>query len=305
MPDSTHIPSDASFDNASAPLVLQLSNVRKSFQGRAGVIEALTPVSLSVREGQFVVLLGPSGCGKTTLLNIVAGFDQPTSGQVLMDGRPISKPGLDRMVMFQEPALFPWLNAIDNVLFGLRNVPGQSDAQRVKTARHYLDLVGLAPFEKAYIHELSGGMKQRVALARALAPHPRVLLMDEPFSALDAVIREELYGKLQEVLAQTGQTVLFVTHNVREAACLADHVLIMAPRPGRVVYTLDVPLPRPRDLYNPDLNRYAATILQGLRQAPATASNPGGVGPNGERYESTPARLALLSGSDTSLADGI
>ena len=198
-----------------------------------------------MREGEFVCIVGPSGCGKSTLLNIVAGLDQPDEGEVLFDGAPIRKPGRERVVVFQEPALFPWLNVRANVEFGLK-IAGRSGKERKEHVDRYLELVNLRRFEKAYVHELSGGMKQRVQLARALAVEPRMLLMDEPFAALDAQTRDVLQQELQEIWARTGTTVLFVTHNVREAAILGDRVLVMTPAPGKLKKEIDIDLPRPR-----------------------------------------------------------
>src|SRR5205823_5442891 len=208
--------------------------VSKEFRTQHDVVKALDRVSLQVSEGEFVCLVGPSGCGKSTLLNIIAGLEKPDSGRVLTDGNRVSEPGRDRMVMFQESALFPWLNVLGNVLFGLKLKPNLTNRERREVAKFYLKLVGLERFTKANIHELSGGMKQRVALARALAPNPRVLLMDEPFAALDALTREQLYGHLQRIWKSRRKTIVFVTHNVREAACLGDRVLLFSPHPARV-----------------------------------------------------------------------
>ena len=194
---------------------LSVQNVSKSFRTKDGTVLALDRVSLDVTEGEFVCLLGPSGCGKSTLLNIVAGLEHADQGQVITDGAPITAPGRDRMMMFQESALFPWLNVRKNVLFGLKLKPGLKRKERVGVADFYLRLVGLEKFQRAYVHELSGGMKQRVALARALAPNPRVLLMDEPFAALDALTREQLYRDLQRIWQERKKTIIFVTHNVR------------------------------------------------------------------------------------------
>ena len=182
-----------------APSKLAIENVSKSFKGASGSVLALDCVSLNVAEAEFVCLVGASGCGKTTLLNIIAGLEKPDSGTVQADGKPITGPGRERLVMFQEPALFPWLNVFGNVLFGLKLKPNLTKKDRHDVAKYYLELVGLSRFERANIHELSGGMKQRVSLARALAPNPRVLLMDEPFAALDALTREQLYGDLQRI----------------------------------------------------------------------------------------------------------
>ena len=187
----------AELENVTAKLVVK--DVCKSFESANGRVDALKNVSLSINEGEFVCLVGPSGCGKSTLLNLVAGLDTPDSGEMKVDDSPISGPGRDRMVMFQEHALFPWLNVFDNVLFGLKLKPNLTDPERREVAKFYLHLVGLDKFAKASIHELSGGMRQRVALARSLAPNPRVLLMDETFGALDALTREQLYGEIQTI----------------------------------------------------------------------------------------------------------
>src|SRR4051794_27554649 len=217
-----------------APSKLSIDSVSKSFHTATGTVLALDHVSLQVNEGEFVCLVGPSGCGKTTLLNIIAGLEKPDTGRVLADGKLVTSPGRDRLVMFQESALFPWLDVLGNVLFPLKLKPQLSNKDRRDVARYYLELVGLTRFEHANIHELSGGMKQRVALARSLAPNPRVLLMDEPFAALDALTREQLYGDLQRIWRERKKTIVFVTHNVREAACLGDRVLLFSPNPGRI-----------------------------------------------------------------------
>jgi NitT/TauT family transport system ATP-binding protein len=218
-----------------------------------------------VDEGEFVCLVGPSGCGKTTILNLAAGLERPDGGRVLADGRPVEGPGSDRMVMFQGPALFPWLDVMDNVLFGLRLKPGLGVRARRRTAHAYLKLVGLEGFRGSSIHELSGGMKQRAALARALAPEPRVLLMDEPFAALDALTREVLYRDVQVLFQKRRRTTLFVTHNVREAVVLGDRVVILSPHPGRVHEEFRVDLPRPRDINSVGLAEHAGRIHAALR----------------------------------------
>src|SRR6266403_4148728 len=182
-----------------APSKLAIENVSKSLQPSSGKVLALDRVDLNVAEGEFVCLVGASGCGKSTLLNIIAGLEKPDSGRVLADGKPVTAPGRERLVMFQESALFPWLNVFGNVLFPLKLKPQLTNKDRRDVAKYYLELVDLTRFERANIHELSGGMKQRVALARALAPNPRVLLMDEPFAALDAMTREQLYGDIQRI----------------------------------------------------------------------------------------------------------
>ena len=247
------------------PSKLAIEDVSKTFRTATGEVLALDRVSLQVNEAEFVCLVGPSGCGKTTLLNIIAGLEKPDSGMVLADGKPVTSPGRDRLVMFQEPALFPWLDVLGNVLFGLKLKPNLTNKDRRNVARYYLELVGLTRFEHANIHELSGGMKQRVSLARALAPNPRVLLMDEPCAALDALTREQLYGDIQQIWKARRKTIVFVTHNVREAACLGDRVLLFSPHPGRIQEEFAVDLPRPRDINSVDLAGYATKIMRALK----------------------------------------
>ncbi len=251
------------------PAKLQVDHVSKSYVGNRQTVQALDDVSLSVGEGEFVCLLGPSGCGKSTLLNLIAGLEFPDSGFLSADGEPITGPGRQRMVMFQEHALFPWLNVTDNVLFGLNLKPHLTTTDRLGVAKAFLEIVGLTPFANASIHELSGGMKQRVALARALAPNPQVLCMDEPFAALDAMTREQLYDDLQKIQQKRRKTVVFVTHNVREAVCLGDRVLLFTPRPGRIRAEFKVDLPRPRDINDVAVAQLASAItaeLKGLLQ---------------------------------------
>src|SRR5216117_2032042 len=250
-----------------APSKLSIENVSKCFLSASGNVLALDRVSLNVAEGEFLCLVGASGCGKTTLLNIIAGLEKPDSGDVLADGKTVRGPGRERLVMFQEAALFPWLDVFGNVLFGLKLKPHLSNKDRRDVARYYLELAGLTRFEHANIHELSGGMKQRVALARALAPNPRVLLMDEPFAALDALTREQLYGDIQQIWKARRKTIVFVTHNVREAACLGDRVLLFSPHPGRIQEEFTVNLPRPRDINSVDLAAHATQITKALKSA--------------------------------------
>ena len=248
-----------------APSKLAIEEVSKSFQSTAGTVLALDRVSLQVNEGEFVCIVGQSGCGKTTLLNIIAGLEMPDSGRVLAGGKPVTGPGRDRLVMFQESALFPWLNVFGNVLFPLKLKPQLTNKDRRDVAKYYLELVDLTRFERSNIHELSGGMKQRVALARALAPNPRILLMDEPFAALDALTREQFYGDLQKIWKERKKTIVFVTHNVREAACLGDRVLLFSPHPGRIQEEFVVDLPRPRDINTADLVGYSSKIMRALK----------------------------------------
>ncbi len=250
---------------AATPAKLAIEDVSKVFRTNRGTVHALDKVSLQIGEGDFVCLVGPSGCGKSTLLNIIAGLEQPDSGQTLMDGKEIAEPGRDRMVMFQESALFPWLDVLGNVLFGLKLKPNLNSNERKEVARFYLKLVGLEKFTRANVHELSGGMKQRVALARALAPNPRVLLMDEPFAALDALTREQLYGDIQKIWAERKKTIVFVTHNVREAVCLGTRVVLFSPHPGRIREEFEIDLPRPRDINSVELAGYATRITRALK----------------------------------------
>ena len=230
------------------PSKLSVEGVSKSFRSASGNVLALDRVSLKVAEGEFVCLVGASGCGKTTLLNIIAGLEKADGGTVLADGKPVTGPGRERLVMFQEPALFPWLDVFGNVLFGLKLKPNLTKRDRREVAKYYLELVGLSRFEHANIHELSGGMKQRVSLARALAPNPRVLLMDEPFAALDAQTREFMQSELLKIWAKAQKTVLFITHQINEAIYLADRVAVMSARPGRVKDVFQVSFGRPRTL---------------------------------------------------------
>lgn len=249
--------------NAFPAAKLSIENVCKDFDTRTGVVRALDNVSLTINEGEFVCFVGPSGCGKSTLLNIIAGLDTPDRGMALIDGAPIAGPGRDRMVMFQEHALFPWLDVIGNVMFGLKQKPNLTDKERLEVAKYYLWLVKMDKFAHANIHELSGGMRQRVALARSLAPNPKILLMDEPFSALDAMTREQLYGDIQDIWAKRRKTIIFVTHNVREAVCLGSRVILFSPHPGRIREEFRIELPRPRNINNHDL----ADLSQGITSA--------------------------------------
>ena len=258
---------------SATPAKLLINRVTKDFPTRGGKIRALEEITLQINEGDFVCLVGPSGCGKSTLLSIIAGLEKPDAGETLMDGKPVTQPGRDRMVMFQESALFPWLDVLDNVLFGLRFKPNLTNKDRREVAQFYLRLVGLEEFAHANVHELSGGMKQRAALARSLAPNPRVLLMDEPFAALDALTRDQLYGDIQRVWADRKKTIVFVTHNVREAVCLGNRVVLFSPHPGRVREEFAIDLPHPRDINSVELAGHASRITRALRgyvDAPGT-----------------------------------
>lgn len=249
------------------PLRLVIDGVSKSFEmvSQKTPVAALSPVSMEIPEGEFVVFVGPSGCGKTTLLNLIAGFLEPTTGEIKLNDLKVTKPGRDRLMMFQDHALFPWLNVIDNVSYGLRHRLFHPKARKEK-ARHFLKMMHLENFEKASIHELSGGMKQRVALARALAPNPRVLLIDEPFHALDAMVRLELYAELQRIHKETRKTIVFVTHEMQEAACLGDRVFVFSGSPGRITHELRIDLPRPRDFNDPKVMEFATQLMANLQQ---------------------------------------
>lgn len=215
--------------------------VRSTGRDRQPAFTAVQDLDLDIRAGEFLVLVGPSGCGKSTLLDLVAGLASPTAGKVLVNGRPVTGPGLDRGIVFQQYALLPWRTALGNVLFGLESL-GLRRAEREERARAHLSLVGLEGFENRYPHELSGGMKQRVAIARSLAYRPEVLLMDEPFAALDAQTRESLQEELLRIWSGSGTTVLFVTHSIDEAVYLGQRVAVMTSRPARIKAVVDVPL---------------------------------------------------------------
>ena len=225
---------------------ISFQQVRKEFvvRGEGGGLSdrftALEDITLDVRPGEFLALVGPSGCGKSTLLDLLGGLTAPTSGRILLDGRPIEGPARDRGIVFQQYALFPWRTAAQNVEFGL-DIAGLKARQRREIARHYLDLVGLTAFADRYPHELSGGMKQRVAIARSLAYDPEVLLMDEPFAALDAQTRETLQGELLRIWRATGKTIIFITHGIDEAVVLGQRVAVMTSRPGRIKHVVEIP----------------------------------------------------------------
>jgi len=243
-----------------------LSEICLSYRTQSGErLLALDHINLQVKAGEFLCIVGPSGCGKSTLLHLIAGLHRQTSGQVLIDGNPVQGPGTDRILIFQELGLFPWLTVGDNVEFGMK-MKGIGKAEREEKIRYYLRLVHLSQFKDSYTHQLSGGMRQRVALARALATEPDVLLMDEPFAALDAQTRDLLHDELERIWTETGRTIIFVTHNVREAIRLGDRVALMTFRPGRVKRKFVVDLPRPRVLEDVHVARAAGEILGELRE---------------------------------------
>ncbi len=227
--------------------ILSVERVTKGFVREGKVTEVLAEVSFTVGRGEFVALVGPSGCGKTTLLRIIAGLVPPSSGVVRVGGRAVTGPGPDRAMVFQQDSLFPWRTVLQNVRFGLE-VRGVGRRQADEVCLKLLERVGLRAFAHYYPHEISGGMRQRVNLARALAVDPQILLMDEPFAALDAQTRELMQLELLRVWSDTGKTVVFVTHQVDEACYLADRVLVMASRPGRIIEDIPIEIPRPRPL---------------------------------------------------------
>lgn len=239
-------------------------------------IEALKNINIDIHPGEFVCLLGPSGCGKSTLLYALAGTFTPSGGHISIDGRPVKGPSPERLLMFQEHALFPWLTVRQNLMFALR-AKGQSRRESRRRALDFIRQVHLEGFEDALPHELSGGMRMRVSLARALAMDPAVLLMDEPFAPLDAQTRAHMHQLLQSIWTRTHKTVVFVTHNVREALVLGDRVVVMAGRPGRILWDLEVRLPRPRDPDDDRLVRLSREIRAALRAA-EEATEPRGVG---------------------------
>jgi NitT/TauT family transport system ATP-binding protein len=244
-------------------LDLELKGVGRYYRRPGRQVKALDGLSMSIRSGEFVCLVGPSGCGKTTILHLLAGLAEPSVGEVLADGKPIVGPDPGRVLIFQEGALFPWLSVQANVEFGLR-FKGVRKAERITRARALLETVHLSDFAHSWVHELSGGMKQKAALARALAVDPAVLLMDEPFGALDAMTRDRLHDELQELWGQSSKTVVFVTHNVREATVLGDRIIVMSRSPGRVVAEFDVNLPRPRHISDDGIMTIAGRVRAAL-----------------------------------------
>ncbi len=243
---------------------LKIENVSKSYPAKNGRLFVLKDISLDIEEGEFVCIVGPSGCGKTTLLNLIAGLDYHYSGRILHNGLPIMKTGPDRLVIFQELGLFPWLSVQKNVEFGLKlqKIPAK---KRKGITLQYLDMVNLTKFKDSYIHELSGGMKQRVALARALAMDPEILLMDEPFTALDAQTRDILHDELQKIWQKTKKTIVFVTHNVREAVCLGERVVVFSSQPAQVKATFTIDLARPRHIEDEGLMDKVRLVLGELK----------------------------------------
>jgi NitT/TauT family transport system ATP-binding protein len=256
-----------------AETILVIERLSKSFPQGKQQVAAVADVNLEIASGEFVVFFGPSGCGKSTILNMIAGLDKPTEGEIKVRGQIVKKPHPERLMMFQEHALFPWLNVMQNVTYGLRWKYRFKPGFRRQRGRDLLKMIHLEEFEKARIHQLSGGMKQRAALARALAPDPQILLIDEPFPALDALARQKLYTDLQEIFVQTGKTIISVTHDPREAACLADRVIIFTGRPGKISSEIRIDMPRPRDVNDPKVAEYAKQILGQMEVGVADETN--------------------------------
>jgi NitT/TauT family transport system ATP-binding protein len=249
--------------NALHKEILTVRGVTKRFAVGDDEVEALAPVDLTIPQGEFVCLIGASGCGKSTLLRIIAGFEEPSTGEALIDGKTITGPGSDRGMVFQDYALFPWMTVRENISFGprQRQLPRE---QIEKTTDEFVRMVGLTPFADRYPSQLSGGMKQRVAIARVLANNANILLMDEPFGALDALTREQLQHELLQIWTRTGVTTIFVTHSVEEAVLLADRVLVMSAGPGRIDSDFRIELTRPRDVSSPEFNALRRDIARRL-----------------------------------------
>ncbi len=245
--------------------IIEIKNLYKSFQENGDELVAVDHINLEIPKNQFTVLIGPSGCGKTTMLNMIAGFEQPTSGEILLNGSPITQPAPDRGYVFQDYALFPWRTVMGNITFGLLH-NGWKKPDAIERARELIDLVHLKGFENAYPHTLSGGMKQRVAIARALAYNPEVLLMDEPFGALDAQTRKHMQRELSKIIEKNKKTVIFVTHSVIEAVFLADLVIVMTARPGKIKGKVKVDLPRPRSYIEDHYLEFREQVLDLLEE---------------------------------------
>ena len=239
---------------------IEITNASKVFRDDRAEVHALDNVSLRFSSHDFVCLVGPSGCGKSTLLNILAGFEVLDSGTALMEGRPLSGPSIDRTMVFQEYALFPWMTVYQNIEYGLLHKTSLSKDDRRDIVNRYLSVIELTGFDAKYPHQLSGGMRQRVAIARALAVEPRLLLMDEPFAALDSFTREKMQDELLNILSREKAAVVFVTHSIEEALKLADLIVVMSPRPGRIVREIRLELPKPRNFGDSLLIEYGQAI---------------------------------------------
>ncbi|HEY2683781.1 MAG TPA: ABC transporter ATP-binding protein [Steroidobacteraceae bacterium] len=240
---------------------IEIRDLRKSFSSTQGSLPVIQDVTLNVRDGEFVAIVGPSGCGKSTLLNLIAGFIEPDGGSVSIDGTTRTKPNAKGILISQQGSVFPWLTVRENLMFGLN---GHAVANSTQLADHYADIVGLKGFENSYPHELSGGMLKRAELARALVVKPEILYMDEPFSALDALMSLRMRNELLRILAEERHTVLLITHDVEEAIHLADRIFVLSPRPARIQATFEVPFPHPRKLSGRDVQEMRVAILKEL-----------------------------------------
>lgn len=240
-----------------------LNGVSKSFEGTKR--ETLSDISLNIEDGEFICVVGPSGCGKSTMLNLIAGLDTPTSGTISVDGRKVTGPGADRVVMFQEAALYPWLSVIQNVRLGMRFIGIGSDEQE-RRAEHYLRMVHLWDFRDYAVHEISGGMKQRTSLARSLCMESKILLMDEPFSALDKQTTNKLREELTSIWSETGKTIFFITHSIEEAVYLADRIIVLSDNPGTIKKVIENDLPRPRHIEDADFISLRKNLLGYVRK---------------------------------------
>lgn len=240
---------------------IQLNGIRKGFASNGGILQVVEDVSLTVGDGEFLAIVGPSGCGKTTLMNMIAGFVQPDSGSILIDGAPRAEPSAKGILISQQGSIFPWLTVQQNLMFGLNDHP---EAGKKGVADHYAAMVGLKGFEASYPHELSGGMLKRAELARAFAVKPEILYMDEPFSALDALTNLHMRNELLRILDEERHTVMLITHDVEEAIHLADRIMVLSPRPTRIQATFNVDLSHPRKLTSPEVQELRVAILHEL-----------------------------------------
>lgn len=243
------------------PTKIEVRGLKKSFASDKGPLPVVEEVSFSVNDGEFVAVVGPSGCGKSTLMNMMAGFVQPDAGSVIIDGVPRSKPNSKGILISQQGSVFPWLTVRENLMFGLN---GHTSGNRMELADHYADIVGLKGFEESYPHELSGGMLKRTELARALVVKPEILYMDEPFSALDALMSLRMRNELLRILAKERHTTLLITHDVEEAVHLADRIVVLSPRPTRIQAIFDVPIAHPRKVSSRAAQDLRVTILREL-----------------------------------------
>lgn len=246
-------------------MFIEINQIHKQFQDKENnPVDILKDINLTIEKGEFISILGPSGCGKSTLLNIVAGLTKATNGEVIVNGTKVTKPGKDRGMVFQQAALFPWLNVIDNVTFPLKKEMSKKEAADV--AKTYLQMVQLGKYTEHYPHELSGGMQQRVAIARALAMNPETLLMDEPFGALDEQTRSRLHTQLETIWMETKKTILFVTHSISESIKLSDRIIVMGTKPGVILQDIKVDIPRPREEHKQEIIEIEEYIMSFLKK---------------------------------------